>query len=114
MATAVRVSSEPRGGCRTYLAVLHWPMPTSRPRHVITETDPVAAALDDAAKHWPDDRSNRARLLLRLVNEGHRVVVGEAARAVQQRRESVIRTSGVLTGVYGDNYLAELREDWPQ
>jgi hypothetical protein len=29
-------------------------MPTARPRHLITETDDVAAALDIAAALWPD------------------------------------------------------------
>lgn len=89
-------------------------MPTSRPRHVITETDPVANALDDAAKRWPGDRGNRAKLLLRLVKEGHRAVVDENASAIAQRREAVARTSGALTGLYGDSYLDDLRADWPE
>jgi hypothetical protein len=53
-------------------------MPTTRPRHLITETDQVAKALDDAARRWPEDRHSRARLLLHLVEEGHRALVGEA------------------------------------
>lgn len=89
-------------------------MPTSRPRHVITETDPVASALDDAAKRWPADRGNRAKLLLRLVKEGHRAVVDENASAIARRREAVARTSGALTGLYGENYRDDVRADWPQ
>src|ERR1019366_8168817 len=41
-------------------------VPTTRPRHVITETDEIARAIDDAAKRWPEDRNSRARLLLHL------------------------------------------------
>ena len=86
-------------------------MPTTRPRHVITETEEVAQALDDAARRWPEERS-RAKLLLRLVREGHRVVAGEHERRATTRRDAVARTSGALTGVYGPDYLSALREDW--
>jgi hypothetical protein len=81
---------------------------------VITETDQVARALDDAARRWPADRGNRAKLLAHLVEEGHRAVVGQLDRDVSARREAVSRTSGVLTGSYGEGYLSDLREDWPE
>ncbi len=88
-------------------------MPTTRRRHVITESEQVAHALDDAARRWPADSGNRARLLLHLVEEGHRAVVGQREIGVRERRNAVARTSGALTGVYGEGYLNELREDWP-
>jgi hypothetical protein len=88
-------------------------MPTTRRRHLITETEQVAQALDDAAKRWPAERGNRAKLLLHLVEEGHRAVIGQHERSLRQRRDAVARTSGALTGVYGEGYLSELREDWP-
>ncbi|MGI8574591.1 MAG: hypothetical protein ACR2MA_04445 [Egibacteraceae bacterium] len=88
-------------------------MPTTRPRHVITETDQIARALDDAAARWPEESGNRARLLRRLVEEGHRTVVGMRERQVSERREAIARTSGALTGSYGRDYLNKLREDWP-
>ncbi|MFN2503258.1 MAG: hypothetical protein ABR540_03315 [Acidimicrobiales bacterium] len=88
-------------------------MPTKRPRHLITETEQVARALDDAAKRWPAERGNRAKLLLCLLEEGHRAVVGQQEREVRERRDVVTRTSGTLTGVYGEGYLRDLREDWP-
>jgi hypothetical protein len=88
-------------------------MPTTRPRHVITETEQVARALDDAARRWPADSGNRAKLLLRLLEEGRRAVVGQQERLARDRREAITRTSGALTGLYGDGYLSGLREDWP-
>jgi hypothetical protein len=88
-------------------------VPTSRPRHVVTETEPVARALDDAARRWPAESHNRARLLLRLVEEGHRSVVAYHERMVADRRDAVSRTLGALTGCYGADYLTELRQDWP-
>lgn len=89
-------------------------MPTTRPRHVITETDDIRLLLDDAARRWPEDRLNRRKLLLRLVQEGHRAALQQYERHVAERREAIEATSGVATGAYGGGYLAELREDWPQ
>jgi hypothetical protein len=89
-------------------------MPTTRPRHVITETEQVVRALDDAARRWPADGGNRAKLLAHLVEEGHRAVISQLERDASARRDGVTRTRGVLTGAYGDGYLAELREDWPE
>lgn len=86
-------------------------VPTLRPRHVVTETDPVARALADAAKRWPDQ--TRPQLLLRLIEEGHRAVAGQQARGVAAQRAAVQRTSGALDGAYGEGYLGELRRDWP-
>lgn len=88
-------------------------MPTTRRRHLITETEQVAQALDDAAKRWPAESGNRAKLLLHLLEEGHRAVVGHQELSLRERREAVTRTSGALTGLYGTDYLSELREDWP-
>jgi len=88
-------------------------MPTTRPRHLITETDPVAKALDDAAKRWPEDRDSRAKLLLHLVEEGHQALVQKAAQHREARLAAIRRTSGVLSGAYEPGYLEQLREDWP-
>lgn len=86
-------------------------VPTIRPRHVITETDDVAAALDDAAGRWPEDAANRRRLLLRLIDEGHRVVVRQRSMQAADRRAAVGRTAGVMDGVYGPGYLGDLRRE---
>ena len=97
---------------------MHWcytsGVPTTRPRHVITETDEVARALDDAAKRWPQDRDDRRRLLLHLVDEGHRAALEQHERDLEDRRAAILSTAGALTGTYRENYLAELREDWPE
>lgn len=89
-------------------------VPTTRPRHVITETDEVARALDAAAKRWPEDRDSRAKLVLRLLSEGYRALGETAGKEAAERRETLRRTSGLLTGVYGPGYLDELRQDWPE
>ncbi|MHB8719291.1 MAG: hypothetical protein ACYDAC_10445 [Candidatus Dormibacteria bacterium] len=88
-------------------------MPTRRPRHVITETESVARALDAAAKRWPDDRRRRGRLLVRLVEEGGRAVGRQEDEEAARRRQALADTSGALTGLYGPDYLDRLRHDWP-
>jgi hypothetical protein len=85
-------------------------MPTTRPRLMITETDEVAAALDAAAQRWPDVASRR-ELLLRLVDQGRRVI--EQDDEAERRRAAVRRFSGTLTGVYEPGYLERLRDEWP-
>ena len=88
-------------------------VPTTRPRHLITETEQVARALDDAARRWPEDRDSRAKLLLHLVEEGHQLLLDQAARGMQRRLEAIRETSGALTGSYEAGYLERLRDDWP-
>ena len=86
-------------------------MPTTRPRHFVTETDALAAALDEAAHIWPD--LSRAQLLVRLAMEGHRAA--QEVRDGQRHRslEAIRRHSGVFTGTYGPDYLKNLRDEWP-
>ena len=74
---------------------------------MITETDAVSEALEAAAARWPGE--TRAELLRRLVVEGH----GALKASVDADREAVDRTAGVLTGVYGPDYLEQLRDEWP-
>jgi hypothetical protein len=86
-------------------------MPTTRPRHFVTETDELAEALNDAARRWPD--LSRPQLLVRLALEGHRAAQ-QANDERRRRRLDAVRTySGCLSGVYGADYLEHLREDWP-
>lgn len=86
-------------------------MPTTRPRHLVTETDVLAAALDEAAQLWPD--LSRGQLVVRLALEGHRAAVAEHSR-LRERRLSAIRDHrGALTGSYGSGYRDDLRSEWP-
>ncbi|SDP70198.1 hypothetical protein SAMN04487905_107184 [Actinopolyspora xinjiangensis] len=79
---------------------------------MITETEEVTEALDEAARHWPEERS-RGRLLLRLITEGHHALRRTDAEITVKRRAAIERQRGALTGAYDEGYLAELREDWP-
>lgn len=89
-------------------------VPTTRPRHLITETDQISEALTDAARRWPEDRDSRSKLLLHRLAEGHRAIRQESAERRSIRSAAIARTSGALTGAYEPGYLERLREDWPQ
>lgn len=83
-------------------------MPTARARYTLTETDDLAAALDDAAAAWPELRGDRTALLRRLVKVGSQVVHSGGTP------ESVIRdASGAASGAYPRNARAELLDEWP-
>jgi hypothetical protein len=86
-------------------------MPTTRPRHFVTETDDLTEALDEAASRWPG--LSRAQLLVRLALEGHHAAVQKRDERRRRRLEAVRTYSGSLTGVYGPDYLMHLRADWP-
>lgn len=87
-------------------------MPTTKPRHQVTETSAVAHALDVAARRWPG--RPRSQLLVELVQVGGRVLEREQAELVRARREAVQGTSGKYAGAFAEGYLSELRADWPQ
>jgi hypothetical protein len=86
-------------------------MPTTRPRHFVTETDDLAVALDEAARRWPD--LSRAQLLVRLALDGHHAAQQAQDERHRRRLEAVRKHSGSLTGAYGPNYLQHIREEWP-
>lgn len=87
-------------------------VPTTRPRHQVTETPDVARALDLAARRWPDEP--RSRLLLRLIQAGSDALDERRTEETRRRIASIETTSGKYADVFSDNYLAELREDWPE
>jgi len=86
-------------------------MPTTRPRHYVTETDDLAAALDAAAIKWPG--LSRAQLLVRLALSAADAEA-QAQEVLRRRRLAALErlTSGDFA--YPPGYLADLREDWPE
>jgi hypothetical protein len=89
-------------------------VPTTRPRHTLTETEELAEALDEAARRWPEDAQSRSRLLLRLVEAGRQAIAEEGEREREQRRAAIERAAGSLTGVYPPGYLDGVRREWDE
>lgn len=87
-------------------------MPTTRPRHQITETPDVERALDLAARRWPLEP--RSKLLLRLIHTGSSALEQELSEEGRARLEAIKASSGKYPDAFGENYLAELRQDWPE
>ncbi len=77
----------------------------------MTETDELAAALDDAARRWPGLR--RTELIVRLALEGQRSALRADDERRSRRLKAVRKHSGTLTGAYGPDYLKHLRDEWP-
>jgi hypothetical protein len=87
------------------------PMPTTRPRHQITETPAVARAIDQAARRWPGQP--RSKLLLLLIDAGSAVLETGLDLATSRREEAVKASSGKYADAFSADYLADLRRDWP-
>lgn len=83
------------------------PVPTSRPRHLLTETDDIATAIDAAAPHYPG--ATRADVLRRLVQLGAEVI----AEDQEAHRRTVRAHAGRYPDLYPAVYLDTLRDDWP-
>ena len=83
-------------------------MPTVRQRHLLTETDDIAQAIDAAAASYPG--RSRADVLRELVQ------VGAEALALQRgvHRRAVLEHAGRYPDLYAPGYLDELRQEWPE
>jgi hypothetical protein len=90
-------------------------MPTVHRRHAITETEDITDALQLAATVWPDLVDKPGTLLRRLILAGRNALTHDHDSTELARQESIEATSGAMAGVFGPNYLKELREaDWPE
>ena len=87
-------------------------MPTTRRRHVVTESDELAAALDAQARRWPT--LSRGQLVARLAIEGARLSQERAAQESRRRREAIAKAGTILSGTDAASELRAMREqDWP-
>lgn len=89
-------------------------MPTTRPRHSITETEDVERALGIAARAWPELRDDRPALLRKLIARGADVAESAVEQAIAARIAAVRATAGVASALYESDELALLRAEWPE
>jgi hypothetical protein len=89
-------------------------MPTTRPRHTLTETPELARALDAADSAWPELGNDRPALLRRLVETGYHAVVQRLDGRLTARRLALHRGAGVATGAYPAHAAEALKSEWPE
>ena len=81
---------------------------------MITESDQISNALNQASIIWPDLAGQRTLLLRKLIEIGASEV-GEISTKIQAERTAQIqRLAGSLTGTWPENWREELKSDWPQ
>ena len=85
-------------------------MPTTLARIQVTQTPPVARALEIGAREWPG--IPRSEVIARLLTAGAQSV--ETARAERRaaRRAALEETRGNFRDAFPEGYLADLRQDW--
>lgn len=81
---------------------------------MITESDALAKAIDDAARIWPDAKDERAELLRRLIDRGIESVESEASEKLETRRQAIKNVAGSLSGIWPENWREEMRAEWPE
>ena len=89
------------------------PMPTLRPRHMITESDRIAEALESAATLWPELGADRGLLLRKILETGAEAIEQQVRDRNESRRLAVAKSAGSLDGVWPANWRDELRDEWP-
>ena len=82
-------------------------MPTTLPRYMVTDTGPIAQALDTAQLVWPEVPRGSAAIT-KLVT-----VASELLNRDAQTRVRAVDGLTQFGDVYTDGYLARLREEWP-
>ena len=89
-------------------------MPTTRPRHMITETDQISQGLAQAAKQWPELADQRTLLLRKVIEIGLQAIELDESKHAQIRIAAVEKLAGSMDGIWPSNWKKELAEDWPE
>ena len=89
-------------------------MPTVRQRHMVTETDELAHALDEAASIWPESKGERATLLRLIIAEGVRTIESEAQSRKALKFQALDRYAGKFGGVWPEGWRQEVADEWPE
>ncbi len=88
-------------------------MPTTRPRHAITETPEIAHALEVARRRWPAHAESPSRLLRELISAGAESIDAQSESEIEQRLAALRRVAGRRTEWFPEGYLENLRSEWP-
>jgi hypothetical protein len=89
-------------------------MPTARARHVITETPPVADAIEAALERWPDLGVRRAEALRRVIAAGRDAIDADNVSRREDYLRAVDAAAGALTGTFPAGAARGLKDEWPE
>jgi len=87
-------------------------MPTTRTRHMITESDELAESLDKAILIWPECRT-RTELLRKILDEGSKAIELKAAALSTQRQDALKRLIDAGTGMWPEDFDEQRKSEWP-
>jgi len=89
-------------------------MPTLRPRHMITESDQIALALENAALLWPEAKGDRSKLLKKILETGIQNIETQLQSQQSKRLGAISAASGSLANAWPTNWREERDLQWPQ
>lgn len=89
-------------------------MPTARQRHMITETDELSRAIDDAGVLWPENKGERTVLLRRIITAGIESVESASEMRKHSRVEALTKYAGKFSGMWPAGWHQTMVEEWPE
>lgn len=89
-------------------------MPTARQRYMITETEPIARALEEASALWPDVAAEKSKLLQKILSEGMETVHLRAENNKLEKVKIIRQVAGSMNGIWPDGWREELLNEWPE
>lgn len=88
-------------------------MPTTKPRHMITESDDVAAALELAKARWPELSNDKGKLLKKMLEFSALAIAREMDLKRNSRLSKIEDIAGSMPDVWPENWREEARSEWP-
>lgn len=88
-------------------------MSSRRLRHVITETDELASALDTAENLWPECQGQRGALLGKLIDAGIDFVNASKDSRQRAKLDAIEVAAGSMPGMWPAKWREQTRSEWP-
>lgn len=81
---------------------------------MITESDELAHALEDAGRLWPEIRGQRTALLKKIISAGIQSVESESEQLKSARLAALDKYSGAFTGLWPQGWHQNMVAEWPE